>query len=57
MTIIGPDTLLQRTDYLQILMGMAEQARRERIITLPRSEYEQIVPAHIAAAKLAEGTR
>ncbi|VDS07547.1 hypothetical protein PARHAE_00724 [Paracoccus haematequi] len=46
-----------RTGWLSDLIILNERIRRDRIITLPSSEYEQIVPAHIAAAKLAEGTR
>lgn len=33
------------------------KAHRDATITLPRSEYEQIVPAHIAAAELAKEKR
>lgn len=47
---------MPRSGFISDLIILSERARRERIITLDRSEYHE-TPAHIAAAELAKERR
>ena len=38
---------MPRSGFLTSLIVLSERARRERIITLNRSEYHELPPAHI----------